>query len=90
MHQAFPFVLAAAVALGLGCSHGAGTAGLANAPGGTRPWGHDDHGRDAVANGPGSCPESGKPDPFPGRIPPCAEASAKPPRATPPASRTSR
>ena len=64
--------------LALGCTSGAGTAGLANAPGGTRPCGPEDRSQDAVANGPGSCPEPGKEDPLPGRIPPCAESSARP------------
>lgn len=71
--------LAVALAAGPACSSRAGSAGLANAPGGTRPWGPEDRSHDAVANGPGSCPEAGQQDPLPNRIPPCAEASAKPP-----------
>lgn len=52
-------------------------AGLASAPGGTRPWSEADLAQEPIANSSRSCNvEPNKPDPLPNRFPPCAEASA--------------
>src|SRR6185369_2804123 len=63
-------------AFAVACS-GQSQGGLVNAPGPTRAWTPEDRGHDAIANGPESCPPTGKTkdDPMPQRVPKCPETA---------------